>query len=159
MRINLINDTKRNTKRKESVSNDPLDWLKIWEDSETYFDGSRDFGYGGYSYDGRWRKVVDDLISQYGLTSSDSLLDIGCAKGFLVNDFNENPNVGEATGLDISMYALIQGKRDGMRGEFFCSNCADMPFNDNEFNLIFCKDSLHNILNLDELIKLLHIFF
>ena len=29
---------------------------------QEYFDGSRDYGYGGYKYDGRWRSVVRDLI-------------------------------------------------------------------------------------------------
>ena len=28
-----------------------------------YWDGSRDIGYGGYRYDGRWRKVADAMVA------------------------------------------------------------------------------------------------
>ena len=28
-----------------------------------YWDGSRETGYGGYRYDGRWRKVADAMIA------------------------------------------------------------------------------------------------
>ncbi len=28
-----------------------------------YFDGSRDYGYGGYSYDGRWVPVSKDIVN------------------------------------------------------------------------------------------------
>jgi hypothetical protein len=27
-----------------------------------YWDGSRETGYGGYKYDGRWRKVADAMV-------------------------------------------------------------------------------------------------
>ena len=32
-----------------------------------YFDGSRDYGYGGYRYDGRWGPVAQDIVAHYGL--------------------------------------------------------------------------------------------
>src|SRR5690348_18242560 len=32
-----------------------------------YWDGSRETGYGGYKYDGRWRKVADAMIETYGI--------------------------------------------------------------------------------------------
>ena len=83
------------------------------------------------------------------------MLDVGCAKGFLVNDFNVDLRVGSATGLDISLYALLKGQRDGMKGTFYCSNAIEMPFFDKEFSIVFCKDSLHNILDREELVQAL----
>ena len=151
-KINLINDEKRSFKRIDTRSKDIINWLEIWENGRVYFDGKRDQGYGGYVYDGRWTKVVEKIINLYKLSSCDNLLDIGCAKGFLVNDYNKNKNVGLAKGFDISMYALFEGKKLGMEGEFICGNTIKLPFKKNEFTFVFCKDTLHNILNKKELI-------
>lgn len=154
-RISLIEDVKRVGVRPSSGKLDVLDWLEIWENSATYFDGDRRHGYGGYHYDGRWQSTVEKLIETFSLDDTSSLLDVGCAKGFLVNDFASDSRVGEAIGLDISLYALIQGKRAGMKGRFFCANATQIPFPDKYFSLVFSKDSLHNILDEGELIAAL----
>ena len=52
-----------------------------------YFDGDRKYGYGGFRYDGRWLPVAQAMVKHYGLNSGARILDIGCAKGFLVHDF------------------------------------------------------------------------
>jgi SAM-dependent methyltransferase len=151
-RVVFVND-KRSTNRSLPKSLDVLDWLNVWEDSETYFDGSRDHGYGGYKYDGRWVEIVGKLKNYYCLNNESSMIDIGCAKGFLVNDYCKNDSLGYATGFDISLYALIQGKRLGMKGDFFCGNTQSLPFSDNNFDLAFCKDTLHNLLTREELLS------
>ena len=152
-RITFVEDQSRSISRTHPKELDVLGWLNIWEDAEAYFDGNRDQGYGGYRYDGRWNNIVDKLVRFYNLDHQSTLLDIGCAKGYLVNDYCEHKLVGKATGIDISMYALVQGKREGMRGDFFCGNAQSLPFFDDEFDLSFCKDSLHNILSESELVK------
>ena len=74
----------------ETESSSALDWLKVWNVDNIYFDDERKFGYGGYKYDGRWQVIVSSLIQDFNLSKSSSLLDLGCAKGFLVNDFNND---------------------------------------------------------------------
>ena len=32
-----------------------------------YWDGDRQYGYGGYSYDGRWRIVAEEMAAHYNL--------------------------------------------------------------------------------------------
>ena len=51
-----------------------------------YWDGDRLSGYGGYRYDGRWIPVACDIAAHFGLKPGDRVLDIGCAKGFLMRD-------------------------------------------------------------------------
>ena len=47
-----------------------------------YWDGSRDTGYGGYNYDGRWHSVAQALIDIYRLNDGAKILDVGSGKGF-----------------------------------------------------------------------------
>ena len=55
-----------------------------------YWDGSRETGYGGYKYDGRWRKVADAMVAAYGIKPGMRVLDVGSGKGFLLHDFRES---------------------------------------------------------------------
>ena len=71
-----------------------------------FFDGSRDTGYGGYNYDGRWVPVALRMLLHYGLAAGDRVLDIGCGKGFMVKDMRA---LGlQAYGIDVSQYAIEQ---------------------------------------------------
>ena len=45
-----------------------------------YFDGPREYGYGGYKYDGRWINVAKDIIKHFNLSKGQKVLDVGCAK-------------------------------------------------------------------------------
>lgn len=146
---------KRSIDTHETNSTTALDWLRVWNADQIYFDDDRKYGYGGYVYDGRWNTIVETLRELFDLNSDSSLLDLGCAKGFLVNDYNNNEEVGSATGVDISIYAIIEGLKAKMNGKFICANFTELPFEDNEFSLIFCKDSLHNILSKYEVVQAL----
>ena len=71
-----------------------------------FFDGPRNRGYGGYRYDGRWVPVVGRFVKHYGLTSDSSVLDVGCAKGFMLNDFQKVVPGITVEGVDVSQYAI-----------------------------------------------------
>ncbi len=67
---------------------------------EAYFHGGSK-GYGDYSYHPRWMDVARWVKSRWQPTS---VLDVGCAKGFLVQELRM---LGvEAYGVDISEYAV-----------------------------------------------------
>lgn len=110
--------------------------------AEDYFDGSRDYGYGGYRYDGRWKPVARDIIEHFSLKPGDRLLDVGCAKGFLVKDLLE---LGiDAFGLDISEYALMHAEAETI-GRLHLGNALSLPFPDNSFKAVLSVNTIHNL--------------
>lgn len=109
-----------------------------------YFDGDRTQGYGGYRYDGRWIPVVRRMQEFYGLTAGQRILDVGCAKGFLLHDFlHLIPGIWVA-GLDISSYALERAMEDVRR--FLVVGSADrLPYADKSFDLVVSINTVHNL--------------
>src|SRR3546814_13939584 len=99
-----------------------------------YFDGTREQGYGGYRYDGRWVPVAHRLIDHYGLRPGDRVLDIGCAKGFLVKDLRDALPGLAVWGLDVSGYALRNAVPDA-RPYLLQGSCDALPFPDAPFRL------------------------
>ncbi len=107
-----------------------------------YFDGSREYGYGGYTYDGRWVSVARDVIKHFGLNPGDRVLDVGCAKGFLVKDLVD---MGiEAFGLDISSYALAHADT-GISDRLQLGSADEINFPDNSFDAVLSFNTLHNL--------------
>src|SRR6266705_6436500 len=99
---------------------------------EMYFDGPREYGYGGYRYDGRWIPVAEDVVQHFGLKRGDRVLDVGCAKGFLVKDLMAVCPGLEAFGLDISEYALMHCEPEVI-GRLHLGNALKLPFPDGSF--------------------------
>ncbi len=110
-----------------------------WE----YFD-RKGYCYNGYIYDGRWVPIAKRIIEHYKLKPGAKILDIGCAKGYLVYDLIK---LGmDAEGLDISSYAInccppeiynrliVYDIRKGLKWAL-----------DESFDLVLCINTLENI--------------
>jgi ubiquinone/menaquinone biosynthesis C-methylase UbiE len=111
---------------------------------QAYFDGPRDYGYGGYHYDGRWIAVARDIVDHFGLKPGMRVLDIGCAKGFLVADLMSVCPGLEVFGLDISDYALKHCHPDVV-GRLHLGDCVSLPFPDNSFDAVLAINVIHNL--------------
>lgn len=111
---------------------------------QQYFDGPREVGYGGYRYDGRWIPIAEDIVRHFGLKAGDRVLDVGCAKGFLVKDLmNVCPGL-EVFGLDISEYALMHCEREVV-GRLHLGSAEKLPFPDRSFSAVISINTLHNL--------------
>lgn len=109
---------------------------------QNFFDGDRNYGYGGYKYDGRWVSVAKRIKKIYKLKNNAKILDIGCAKGFLVKDLVD---IGlDAYGLDISEYAIKNSHKD-VAGRIHLGNANKLPFGDNTFDFVISLNTLHNL--------------
>jgi len=111
---------------------------------QMYFDGPRDYGYGGYKYDGRWQPVARDLIAHFGLKPGDRVLDVGCAKGFLVKDMLDALPGLQVFGLDISEYAMMNCHPDVI-GRLHLGSADRLPFPDGSFDCVISLDTVHNL--------------
>jgi ubiquinone/menaquinone biosynthesis C-methylase UbiE len=112
-----------------------------------YFDGDRIYGYGGYNYHPRfWTDTVKRFRDHYGLGDEVRILDVGCAKGFMMHDFQLLMPGAEIQGIDISDYALAHAK-DEMRPNIRIADCRDIPWEDNYFDLVICINTVHNLPN------------
>lgn len=121
---------------------------------ERFFDGKRSQGYGGFNYSPRfWEPVLPDFQKEYSLKSGMKILDVGCAKGFMIYDFERLIPGIQTTGIDISEYA-IQNAHPGIVGNLVVGNAKELPFEDNEFDLVIAINTIHN-LELDECAKAL----
>lgn len=113
------------------------------EYGQMYFDGPREYGYGGYRYDGRWVPVARDIVKHFGLKPGDRVLDIGCAKGFLVKDLMIACPGLEAFGLDISDYALKHCEPEVV-GRLHLGTGSKLPFPDGSFQAVISLNTIHN---------------
>ncbi len=113
--------------------------------SSEYWDGDRRICYGGYSYlEGRWEKVARAIANHYPLPARPKILDIGCGKGFLLYDFLKVIPNAEIFGIDISDYAINNCKPE-IRDRLQVGNAINLPWDDNNFDLVISINTLHNL--------------
>lgn len=109
-----------------------------------YWDGERQYGYGGYRYDGRWRPVADAMAAHYALKAGSRVLDVGCGKAFLLYELTQAVRGLEVVGLDFSRYALEHAQEE-VRPFLVEGDAARLPFPDNSFDLVISITTLHNL--------------
>jgi len=122
-----------------------------------FFDGSRNHGYGGFSYNPRfWQPVVPRFQKHWNLKSNDSVLDVGCAKGFMLYDLKESIPDLKVNGVDISKYAIANTKKEISR---FCqvANAISLPYDDSSIDVVISVNTLHNLNESDIKMALLEV--
>lgn len=113
---------------------------------QAYFDGDRLFGYGGYSYHPRfWTDTVERFRDHYKLAEDASVLDVGCAKGFMLYDFKKLMPRLNVAGIDISSYACAHSMPE-IKPFLSVGDAKKLPFADGSFDLVISINTVHNLL-------------
>ena len=131
------------TKRlNEKTENDRRIARKFGSD---FFDGDRKYGYGGFEYHPRfWKPVIPTFEKYWELSSKNSLLDVGCAKGFMLHDFvNSIPGICVA-GVDISAYAISK-TMNSVKKYVRVGNAMNLPFENSSFDYVISINTIHNL--------------
>lgn len=149
--VDFLSTVHRGTKRdylarvndKEFPKDKSAELAKKW--GFDYWDGDRRINYGGYRYiEGRWEKVAKAMAEYYNIKPGSRILDVGCGKGFLLFDFKKVvPNL-DIVGIDISQYAIDNGKEE-IKDCLQVGNASELPFDSNSFDFVFSLNTLHNL--------------
>lgn len=151
--VDFISDFHKITKRDYlGRVNDPVfpkykaaHLAKKWD--YDYWDGDRRINYGGYNYmPGRWEVFIKKIKEYYNLDYAKNykILDIGCGKGYFLYDFQNYFPKSEVVGLDISEYAIQNGKSE-IKSNLLKGHANNLPFKDNYFDLVISINTLHNL--------------
>ena len=144
--VNLLRalpKTKRNIQRRAEAK-DPAVVAIAKQYGEMYWDGPREYGYGGYRDDGRWHPVARDIIAQFGLETRHAGSRRRMRQGI--------PGQGAAGGMSgarslrsrhlaIRADALLAGSRSAA---FISAAAEKLPFPDGSFDCVVSLNTIHN---------------
>ena len=136
--------TKRNLEERFASKTD-ADRAIARQFGRDFFDGDRNHGYGGFNYMPRfWQPVIPTFKDYWDLTPNSSLLDVGCAKGFMLHDLAESIPGITLKGIDISEYAIKNAMVD-MKLHLQVANATQLPFPDKTFDVVISINTVHNL--------------
>ena len=113
-----------------------------WKQDKEYYDGDRNNGYGGYSYDGRWLLLLPRFIKRYNLNNSSKILDLGCKKGFIMKDLKILLPNAKVYGIEDHIYPIKNAEKE-IKKKIIFSNYYDIPFKKNYFDLVIGFSSIY----------------
>ena len=109
---------------------------------ETYY---KQYDEGGYERGGIWQRTFENIADRIVKEINPrSVLDVGCAKGFLVEALRDRGV--EAYGVDISDYAISQVRED-LKPYFKVGSATEEL--DRDYDLIVCIEVLEHLSTID----------
>ena len=113
-----------------------------WKLGKDYYDGDRNNGYGGFSYDGRWLKLLPAIIKKYKLNNNSKILDLGCKKGFIMKDLKILLPKAKIYGIEDHMYPIKKAEKE-VKKNIIYSNYYNIPFKNNYFDFVIGFSSIY----------------
>ncbi len=135
--------------KKRTIKNKIISWRLDKE----YYDGVRINGYGGFKYDGRWKKILPKIIKRYKLNKKSKVLDLGCKKGFFLKDLRDLIPGIKIYGIENHIYPIEHAHKD-VRKYLSLSDYYNLKFRDKYFDLVFAFNSIYSQ-NLGDVVKTL----
>jgi len=114
------------------------------EYGKDFWDGDRKYGYGGYSYDGRWKSVAERIVKQYDLKDYYRILDIGCGKGYLLYELKQINPTFQVYGLEQSRYAIDNAKPE-VKDRIEWGIAERLPWTQNYMDMVISLGTLYNL--------------
>ena len=125
--------------------------LIAWELDKEYYDGDRNNGYGGFSYDGRWLKLLPAFIKKYKLNNNSKILDLGCKKGFIMKDLKILLPGAKIYGIEDHKYPIRNAEKE-IKKNIIYTNYYNIPFKNDYFDLVIGFSSIYKY-NFQDVVK------
>lgn len=116
--------------------------IVAWRLRQEYYDGARENGYGGFCYDGRWAKIVPNIIKKYGLNAQSAVLDVGSKKGFFMHDLKEVLPGISVKGVENHPYPIEQAM-ESVKEDIILCPYEKLPFENNSFDFVMAFASIY----------------
>lgn len=91
------------------------------------------------------KSIVEQIIKQTNTKSTDKILEVGCGAGLLSREFKNY----DYTGVDYSAPLIDKHKKLFSSHNVHVAEANNLPFNDNEFDLVFCSGVFQYLTDLD----------
>lgn len=110
-----------------------------------FFDGNRNYGYGGFKYDGRWELIAKKIISRYNLKDGSNILQIASEKGFLLHEIQKLNKKINVTGLETSDYAISKSLKSIKKKIIKIKNFNDFKIKNKKFDFIIALGVIYTL--------------
>jgi sporadic carbohydrate cluster protein (TIGR04323 family) len=145
---NFITPNHTKTKRNylERMINEKVKCMKVAKRySFDYWDGDRKYGYGGFKYiEGYNESLAKNIIKTYNLTNKSKVLDVGCGKGFLMQEIRKQIKNINIIGIDISKHAKSNTINEIKQNIKIQDARKKLKFKNKFFDLVISINTLHN---------------
>jgi ubiquinone/menaquinone biosynthesis C-methylase UbiE len=88
--------------------------------------------------------VIPTFQQTYGLSACSKVLDVGCAKGFMLFDFCQVIPGITVEGIDVSEYAITHGKEE-VKPFIQVGDARSLPYPERHFDLVISINTIHNL--------------
>jgi len=121
-----------------------------------WYDGPREIGYGGYHYDGRWKKFLPKIIKRYKLTNKSKVLELGCRKGFFLNDLKELLPGIKIVGVEDHKYPLKKSLKSVKKNLKYIEKYYLIKYPKNYFDFAMCFNNIYRY-NYTDMLKVFRV--
>lgn len=100
--------------------------------------------------------ILEDIKKYFNENGKYNILDVACGPGYLTKELSLNFKKSVIYGLDHSRYVINLAKNNCKNIKninFIVNNINNTKFNNDFFDLIICKDSLHHFKNINLALK------
>lgn len=110
--------------------------------------------YDTTSYSKHAKKLYPHMLNEIIHCYGDSVLDLGCGTGLLMEQVISEDYTRHVTGLDLSSQMInIATQRIKEKGTLIIGDSEKLPFEDLSFDIVYCNDSFHHYPNPKKVIE------
>lgn len=91
-------------------------------------------------------------LKRFKIKKSSRILDLGCGEGINILALKKM-GVNNIVGLDISQLLLKEAKTKNPDMKFVLASAEDLPFKNNQFDIVLVSGVFHHLLNYDKALK------